>query len=67
MSSAPSLPHLYSGKVRELLGEDPDVGAVLDEARLDTCFDLKRALADVGRTFDELDRMEATPPARRDE
>jgi adenylosuccinate lyase len=48
---------------RELLGEDPDVRVVLDEARLDTCFDLKRALANVGRTFDELDRMEATPLA----
>src|SRR5689334_13105954 len=52
---------------RELLGEDADVRAVVDEARLDTCFDLKRALANVGRTFDELDRMEATPPSRRDE
>jgi adenylosuccinate lyase len=50
---------------RELLGEDPDVRAVLDEARLDTCFDLKRALANVGRTFDELDRMESTPLASR--
>jgi hypothetical protein len=36
---------------------------VLDDARLDACFDLKRALANVGRTFDELDRMESTPPA----
>jgi adenylosuccinate lyase len=50
---------------RELLGEDPDVRAVLDEARLDSCFDLKRALANVGRTFDELDRIESTPPAPR--
>jgi len=50
---------------RELLGEDPDVRAVLDEARLDTCFDLKRSLANVGRTFDELDRMESTPLASR--
>jgi adenylosuccinate lyase len=48
---------------RELLGEDADVRATLDEARLDACFDLKRALANVGRTFDELDRMESTPLA----
>ena len=46
---------------RELLVADPDVAATLDAARLDTCFDLKRALANVGRTFDALDRMEATP------
>jgi adenylosuccinate lyase len=52
---------------RDLLGEDPDVRAVLDEARLDACFDLKRALANVGRTFDELDHLEATPLSRRDE
>ena len=45
---------------RELLVADPDVRAVLDDARLDACFDLKRALANVGRTFDELDRIEAT-------
>ena len=49
---------------RELLVADSDVRAVLDDARLDACFDLKRALANVGRTFDELDRIEATalPP-----
>jgi adenylosuccinate lyase len=46
---------------RELLVADPEVAATLDSARLDTCFDLKRALANVGRTFDALDRMEATP------
>jgi adenylosuccinate lyase len=46
---------------RDLLVNDPDVRAVLDNARLDTCFDLKRSLANVGRTFDELDRIEATP------
>ncbi len=50
---------------RELLAEDADVRAVLDDARLDACFDLKRALANVGRTFDELDRMEAAPPTPR--
>jgi adenylosuccinate lyase len=46
---------------RELLVADPEVSATLDAARLDACFDLKRALANVGRTFDALDRMEATP------
>jgi len=46
---------------RELLVADPEVRAVLDDARLDACFDLKRALANIGRTFDELDRVEATP------
>jgi adenylosuccinate lyase len=45
---------------RDLLVTDPEVRAVLDDARLDACFDLKRALANVGRTFDELDRIEAT-------
>jgi adenylosuccinate lyase len=42
---------------RELLAEDADVGARLDEARLDACFDLKRALANAGRVFDALDAM----------
>ncbi len=49
---------------RELLAADPEVAAALDLARLDACFDLKRALANVGRTFDALDRIEATPLAR---
>jgi len=44
---------------RELLTEDADVRAALDDARLDACFDLKRSLANVGRVFDELDRLEA--------
>jgi adenylosuccinate lyase len=46
---------------RELLVADSEVAAALDSARLDACFDLKRSLANVGRTFDALDRMEATP------
>jgi adenylosuccinate lyase len=46
---------------RELLVADPEVTGALDRARLDACFDLKRSLANVGRTFDALDRMEATP------
>ena len=33
---------------RELLVADPEVAATLDAARLDACFDLKRALANVG-------------------
>ena len=42
---------------RELLGADPDVTARLEPARLDACFDLKRALANAGRVFDALDAM----------
>jgi len=51
---------------RDLLVGDPEVRAVLDDARLDACFDLKRSLANVGRTFDELDRIEAAPLPTRD-
>jgi len=40
---------------RDLLAEDADVTAVLDGPRLEACFDLKRALANVGRVFDALD------------
>jgi len=46
---------------RELLGADPDVSATLEEARLDACFDLKRALANVNRVFDALDDMGELP------
>jgi adenylosuccinate lyase len=42
---------------RELLGADPDVARVLDAVRLDQCFDLKRALANADRVFDELDAV----------
>jgi adenylosuccinate lyase len=42
---------------RELLAEDADVTAALDPARLDACFDLKRALSNSGRVFDALDAM----------
>ncbi|MDQ1519098.1 MAG: adenylosuccinate lyase [Actinomycetota bacterium] len=45
---------------RDLLRADADVTTVLDEARLDACFDLKRALANVGHAFDALDTMEGT-------
>ena len=51
---------------RALLVDDAEVRAVLDDARLDACFDLKRALANVGRTFDELDRIESTPLSNHD-
>ena len=42
---------------RELLAADPEVAATLDAARLDACFDLKRALANVNRVFDALDDL----------
>jgi adenylosuccinate lyase len=42
---------------RDVLGEDPDVAEVLDPARLDACFDLKRALANTRRIFDALDAL----------
>jgi adenylosuccinate lyase len=42
---------------RELLAADPDVSATLDAARLDACFDLKRALANINLVFDALDEM----------
>jgi adenylosuccinate lyase len=42
---------------RDLLAEDDDVMAVLGKARLDACFDLKRALANAGRVFDRLDEL----------
>ena len=46
---------------RELLAEDPDVTAALDPARLDACFDLKRALAEHrAGSFDALDALGAT-------
>ena len=47
---------------REILGEDPDVTDVLDAARLDAGFDLKRALSDTGRVFDALDMVESSEP-----
>jgi adenylosuccinate lyase len=42
---------------REVLAADPEVGATLDAARLDACFDLKRSLANINRVFDALDEM----------
>jgi adenylosuccinate lyase len=43
---------------RDLLAADTDVAAVLDAARLDACFDLKRSLANVNRVFDALDQLD---------
>jgi adenylosuccinate lyase len=43
---------------RELLADDPDVRATLDEARLDACFDLKRALSNSGHVFEALDDLD---------
>jgi adenylosuccinate lyase len=40
---------------RDVLRGDAEVTAVLDEARIDACFDLKRSLANVSRVFDALD------------
>jgi hypothetical protein len=42
----------------DVLREDPEVTGTLPAATLEACFDLKRAVANVGRTFDVLD---ATP------
>ncbi|MGQ0825100.1 MAG: adenylosuccinate lyase [Actinomycetota bacterium] len=42
---------------RALLAEDSEVMTALDDARLDACFDLKRALANTGRIFDQLDAI----------
>jgi adenylosuccinate lyase len=44
---------------RELLAVDAEVTGTLDAARLDACFDLKRALANVNRVFDALDDLGA--------
>jgi adenylosuccinate lyase len=39
----------------EVLREDAEVAATLPDATLEACFDLKRSVANVGRTFDVLD------------
>jgi adenylosuccinate lyase len=46
---------------RDLLATDPEVSGTLDAARLDACFDLKRALANINRVFDALDDMGELP------
>jgi len=40
---------------RDVLADDPEVTAVLDDAALDACFDLARATARAGRAVDALD------------
>ena len=47
---------------REILGADAEVTALLDAARIDDCFDLAHAIANIGRIFDALDAMEKTDP-----
>jgi adenylosuccinate lyase len=42
----------------DVLREDADVRASLSDERLAACFDLKRALANVGRVFDVLDELD---------
>ncbi|MCZ7535730.1 MAG: adenylosuccinate lyase [Acidimicrobiia bacterium] len=49
---------------RDILAEDDDVTGKLDAGRLDACFDLRHAIARVGRTFDVLDEMEKSQPTR---
>jgi adenylosuccinate lyase len=39
----------------EVLRDDPEVVDALSAATLEACFDLKRAVANVGRTFEVLD------------
>ncbi len=39
----------------DVLSEDAEVSATLTRAQLETCFDLKRAVANIGRTFEVLD------------
>ncbi len=46
---------------RDLLAADPDVTKYLDDAQLDACFSLERALRNVQRTFDAVDALECTP------
>jgi adenylosuccinate lyase len=45
----------------DVLREDADVRAALPDERLAACFDLKRALANVGRVFDALDALDQVP------
>jgi adenylosuccinate lyase len=44
----------------DVLREDADVRATLSDERLAACFDLKRALANVGRVFESLDALDST-------
>ena len=51
----------------EVLKEDPEVTERLDESDLTRCFDLDRALANVGRVFDAMERElgQPAPPGVR--
>jgi adenylosuccinate lyase len=40
----------------DVLREDPDITATLTDEQLAACFDLSRAIANVGRTFEALDQ-----------
>jgi adenylosuccinate lyase len=54
------------GSFRELVGRDPDIGKILDDARLTAVFDPKRALAHTGAIIDRAlavrPRLPETPP-----
>ncbi|MEI6570469.1 MAG: hypothetical protein WCO36_03440, partial [Actinomycetes bacterium] len=39
----------------DVLRADPEVAAKLDDTALTACFDLKKALSNVSRTFESLD------------
>ena len=45
----------------DVLSADPEVAAKLDQATLAACFDLKKALSNVSRTFESLDATLAAP------
>jgi adenylosuccinate lyase len=47
---------------QDLLGDDPDVTAALDEKALAGCFDLDRAVQNIDRFFDALDAHEEAEP-----
>ncbi len=49
----------------EVLKEDAEVLAAIDEARLEACFDLGRATANVARTFAALDALGPGPRSGR--
>ena len=48
----------------DVLREDPEITKTLSDEQLEGCFDLKKAIANVDRTFDVLDDP-ATPMAHR--
>ena len=46
---------------RTLLEADPEVSGQVSAEQLDTAFDLRRALVNIGRTFEALDELERQP------